>query len=389
MTDSEQTQGNDPCLPITLYGPELSYFTGKLEAAIRFMELPYERLPAGPMSEEPLAAGVAQVPAMRLADKRWMTDSTPIVAWLHERYPAHQVVPSNPVLRFFSLLLEDYADEWLWRPAMHYRWDYEEGAQLQGRVLIDENAHDMPLPAFLKHHLIRNRQRKLFTKGDGVTRETWDHVEKSYLDTLAQFKTILDDRPYMLGSRPSLADFGFFGPMFRHFSMDPTSARIMRETAPSVYEWVARVWNARSSSGGELLEALPDDWLPILSSIGATYLPYLVANASAWERSDKRYDVVIENVTYRNIRTAPYRVWCLEQLRTHFEALSDTQQKEVEAVLRSTDCWAPLWQNKNLESGIDKEGRAPFSGGGSMTGVPLKSALGMHWWPVGKVIADR
>ena len=28
-----------------------------------------------------------------------------------------------------SRLLEDYADEWLWRPAMHYRWSYEADAR--------------------------------------------------------------------------------------------------------------------------------------------------------------------------------------------------------------------------------------------------------------------
>ncbi|MFK7978081.1 MAG: glutathione S-transferase family protein [Halioglobus sp.] len=384
MTGPEQSAVNDSCLPITLYGPELSYFTGKLEAVIRFMELPYQRLPAGPMSEEPLAAGVAQVPAVRLADKRWMTDSTPIIGWLHDRYPRHQVIPTNPVLRFFSLLLEDYADEWLWRPAMHYRWDYAEGAALQGRVLIDENAHDMPLPGALKRYLIRNRQRKLFTRGDGVGPDTWDHVEKTYLDTLAQFKTVLADRPYLLGTRPSLADFGFFGPMFRHFSMDPTSARIMRETAPSVYEWVARVWNARSSGGGELLDTLPADWQPIMHSIGATYLPYLVANANAWSQSQERFDAVIEGVNYRNLRTAPYRVWCLEQLRGHYDSLSDADKITVRPVLENTGCWQPLWDNATLASQIDPDQKAPFGGGGSMTGVSLKSALKINWMPAGK-----
>jgi len=33
--------------------------------------------------------------------------------------------------------------------------------------------------------------------------------------------------------------------MFRHFGIDPTPSRIMRNTAPAVYEWVARMWNAR------------------------------------------------------------------------------------------------------------------------------------------------
>lgn len=380
--DQDKAAQADTALPLTLYGPELSYFTGKLEAVIRFMELPYQRLPAGPMGAEALAAGVAQVPALQLADKRWLTDSTPIIDWLNQRYPKIEVIPRDPVLAFFSRLLEDYADEWLWRPAMHYRWDYEESAQHQSRVLVEENARNMPLPGFIKRNLIRNRQRRLFTKGDGVSPETWDHVEKSYLDTLDQFGTILKDRPYLLGTRPSLADFGFFGPMFRHFAMDPTSARIMRETAPSVFEWVARVWNARSNvTGGELLDQLPEDWGPILDSIGSTYLPHLVANANAWKEGKSHFDVDIESAPYRNIRTAGYRVWCLEEIRRHFNALSEVHQQEVRVTLEAHGCWSPLWRNEELASGVDPDGRVPFAGGDSMTGILQADALKLHWIP--------
>jgi glutathione S-transferase len=279
----------DPILPLNVYGPEVSYFTGKLEAVLRFMGLPYRPIAKGPVQMAG-PTGVAQVPGLELADGRWLTDTTPIIAWLDERYPDRGVIPRDPAAAFMSRLLEDYADEWLWRPAMHYRWDYPEGAHHVSRVLVDEAARHVPLPGFVKRHLIRSRQRTLFTKGDGVTPETWDHVEKIYLDSLAQLGAIFETRPYVLGTRPSLADFGFFGPMFRHFSMDPPSARIMRETAPGVFEWVARVWNARASvTGGELLEHVPDDWGPILDSIGTAYLPYLCANAEAWKAGQSHF----------------------------------------------------------------------------------------------------
>ena len=181
---AEGGEADDPILPLTLYGPEVSYFTGKLEAVIRFMELPYRPVARSPVDMAG-PTGVAQVPGLQLADGRWLTDSTPIIVWLDERYPDAGVVPRDPVVAFFSRLLEDYADEWLWRPAMHYRWDYAEGAQHVSRVLVDEAARHVPLPAFVKRSLIRSRQRTLFTKGDGVSPETWDHVEQTYLDSLA------------------------------------------------------------------------------------------------------------------------------------------------------------------------------------------------------------
>ena len=88
MTHQEVDKiANDPVLPLTLYGPELSYFTGKLEAVIRYMELPYQRVVAGPMGQVSETTGVAQVPALHLADDRWLTDTTPMIAWLDQRYP--------------------------------------------------------------------------------------------------------------------------------------------------------------------------------------------------------------------------------------------------------------------------------------------------------------
>ena len=69
----------DPVLPLTLHGPELSYFTGKLEAVIRYMELPYQRVVAAPMGDVSHTTGVAQVPALHLADDRWLTDTTPMI----------------------------------------------------------------------------------------------------------------------------------------------------------------------------------------------------------------------------------------------------------------------------------------------------------------------
>jgi len=373
----------DPILPMNVYGPEVSYFTGKLEAALRYMELPYRAIAKGP-AEMAGPTGVAQVPGLELADGRWLTDTTPIIEWLDARYPDRQVIPRDPVAAFFSRLLEDYADEWLWRPAMHYRWDYDEGAQHLSRILVEEAARHIPLPGFVVRKFIRNRQRTLFTRGDGVSADTWDHVEKIYIDSLGWLESIFETRPFLLGTRPSLVDFGFFGPMFRHFAMDPPSARIMRETAPGVFEWVARVWNARHSvTGGELLGSVPDDWGPILDSVGSAYLPYLCANAEAWKADQSHFDVDIEGAPYRRIRTARYRVWCLEELRRHFDELSEPHQRDVRSRLESHGCWEPLWRVEGPGSGLDSKREAPFAGGHSMTGMEPGEAEKFYWLPVG------
>jgi glutathione S-transferase len=310
------------------------------------------------------------MPAVELADGRWATDTTPLIEWFEQEYPDQPIIPADPAQAFIGRLIEDYADEWLWRPAMHYRWDYSADSQLLRRKLVDELMSDIPAPGFAKRFAIYQRQRRLFTLGDGVNSTTWEHVEKTYRDTLSHLRAILTDRPFLMGARPTIADFGLFGSMFRHFGMDPTPSAIMRETAPEVYEWVAAVWNARASrSSGELVNGVPSDWGPILDDIGAAYLPHLCANAQAWKRGEKRFDVTLQGVFFDKLRTARYRVWCLEQLRGRFEALPEPARDQARALLERHACWEPLWRVTETNSGVDPDGRAPFGREYSMTGL--------------------
>ena len=355
--------------PLRVYGSDISYFTGKLEAYLRYKEIPYQREPGNPMPIARRYTGNAQIPAVLLADGRWLTDTTPILDWLETQVPEPRVVPADPLQAFASRLLEDYADEWLWRPAMHYRWSYPADAALLSRKIVDEMLTGAPLPAALKRLAIRTRQRVFFVRRDGVDASTRAHVEAVYLRTLDQLQGVLAVHPFLLGDVPTLADFGFFASMFRHFGTDPTPSKIMRERAPEVHAWVARMWDARASlTQGSLVDGIPAEWSPILEEIGASYLPHLCANAEAWIRHDRRFDVEIQGVLYRGLRTARYRVWCLERLRDHFDGLPEAVRGEARALLDKHGCWEPLWRVEEPVSGVDPERRAPFAPGCSMTG---------------------
>jgi glutathione S-transferase len=352
---------------LRVYGSEISYFTGKLEGYLRYKEIPYERIA---MTRHywsrvvPRQTGVAQMPAIELPDGRWITDTTPIIDWLETQHSEPAVVPLDPVQGFVSRLLEDYADEWLWRPALHYRWSYRGDALLLSRKIVDEMFGDVPLPGALKRLVIRLRQRHRYVRGDGVTDRTRSHVERVYLTSLAQLEAILATRPFLLGERPTLADFGFFASMFRHFGLDPTPSAIMRAQAPGVWEWVARVWNARASrTRGALSKGIPTEWGSILDEIGSAYLPYLCANAEAWQAKRRRFDVAIQGAPYAALPTSRYRVWCLERLRVHADALAEEPRREVRALLERHGCWEPLWRVADPCSGHDPEGRAPFARG--------------------------
>lgn len=350
---------------IKVYGLVVSYYTGKLEAYLRYKEIPYRLVAFTPTIGRMLRdkTGNSQMPAVELPDGRFMTDTTPIIDWFESQYPTPAVVPSDPLQGFVSRLVEDYAEEWLWRPAMHFRWSYRPDRMHVGRLITDEAMADMPLPGFVKRIMIRRRQLGNYVQRDGVTPETWDHVEGCYFGALDRLSDIFAKRPYLLGDVPTLADFGFFASMFRHFAQDPTASALMRLRAPAVFEWQARLWNARGSlMNGELVAGIPNDFGPLLSDIGSTYLPYLCANAEAWKAGQRRHDVTIEAVHYRDLPVSQYRSWCLERLRDHFEALEGDPQKEAQALLERHECWEPLWRTKDIASNYDPDGRVPFRG---------------------------
>jgi hypothetical protein len=101
----------------------------------------------------------------------------------------------------------------------------------------------------------------------------------------------------------------------------------------------------------------------VLDDVGAAYLPYLSANAEAWRERRRRFDVTIQGASYRRVPTSRYRVWCLEQLRRHHDALQEPARRSVRALLERHGCWEPLWWVADCRSGHDPEGEAPFGRG--------------------------
>lgn len=351
--------------PIKLYGSRISYYTGKMEGYLRYKEIPFEFVVLNPGLTRMLRdkTGAGQMPAVELANGRIMTDTTPMIQWFEGTYPNPPVIPHDPVQRFFSLFLEDYAEEWLWRPAMHYRWSYKQDRLLLSRKIVDELLHALPAPSFIKRASIRRRQWGKYVRADGVDPNTWDHVESIYLNTLDRLETVFRARPYLFGHQPTIADFGFFASMFRHFGQDPTASEIMRRQAPGVFEWQARVWNARASkTDGELTSDIPDDLDPLLEDAGVAYLPYLNANARAWQQGHERFDPIVQGVQYSTVPVSQYRVWCLEQLQHHAKTVPEDLQSTLQARLQKTGCWNPLFEIDSPDSRYDEEAEVPFRG---------------------------
>lgn len=347
-----------------VYGCKISYYTGKLEAYLRYRSIPYENHPTIGNEERMIAgAGAAQMPVVEMDDGRWMTDSSPMLAWLETQQDAPSIYPSDPVLRFAALMIEDYADEWLWRPAMHYRWNYIASRNYAAQAIFEDIVEgNKPYPRFLATNIIKRRQRNGFVRGDGVNDKSWAHCDQTYLTSLDLLEAIFKKRPFLLGDTPTIADFGMMGPMFRHFGMDPYPAEIMRERAPAVYEWVARVWNAKAVDGSpKLIDDIDAELAALLTECCETNLTQHRQNADAIGQGLGRFDLDVQGAVYEQAPSSRYRVWCLEELRREWDALDGVAQDGLKSTLKSPEA-EMLWDGREFSpSNYDNDRKAPFN----------------------------
>jgi len=345
-----------------VYGSRVSYYTGKLEAYLRYREIPYtlHGMPYDKAKMLKEKVGAVQMPIVDREDGRWMSDTTPILFELEKDYPGTPILPDDPVLAFLARLIEDYGDEWLWRSAMHYRWSFPYGRELISNILVDELSTPVPLPRFVVRRMIRRRQIRFFTTRDGVNAKTRSHVEQGYRNALQAMSCALETRPFLLGDRPSLADFGMMAPMFRHFSQDPEPAEIMRTEAPLVYDWVARMWRAAPHLTGHFMPKPDTSLEPLLREICETHLVQLAANAEAYARSATSFEMMAQGCAYTGLPVSRYRVYCLEELRGAFATLSPEDQVNVQAILPFPEARVLWSETPAANSGYNADRHLPY-----------------------------
>ncbi len=350
----------------TLYRSKISYFSGKLEAYLKYKEIPFTRSEVDRRTFNTIYThtGVKKMPAMESDNGLWLFDTTPTIAWLEAQYQGVPVLPDDPALAFVALLIEDYGDEWLWRPAMWWRWMPMGSRRALGWIIGSEIIEERL--ARQAGWLFAQRQLREWLWDDGVSKANEHQVRDMLYREFEFLEPLLDEQPFILGSHPSVADYGYFGSMFRHFGNDPDSAEVMRMQAPNTYEWVARLWNARQQKLGSQPQWLwpqADCWQPLLDRIANDYLPYLQQNARAYKENKTRFDFVGKSLQFPHTKTTHYRVWCFDVLQRKFAELSSSDQQKVEALFEPVGGLDDLQWKKPIDSGMDDLYRLPVKPG--------------------------
>ena len=354
--------------PYTLHVYDISYFSGKMQAYLAYKGIPHR---THEITWQELVdrvaprTGLVEVPVVECADGTFLRDSTAMIEWFEQRYREAPVLPADPAAAFLCRLLEDYADEGLWRPALYYRWAFAKDSVLYSRRFTEDFLSYPMTPAAVLRLTVRDRQRRAYVRGEGITAGNRADVERHYTEELADLESVFRRRPFLFGDRPSLADFGYFASMFRHLGIDPTPSRIMRNTAPAVYEWVARMWNARAarlgaSTWAPLAGGLPEGLEPLLERAARRYLPVLHANALAVAGRKGRYSVTLEGKAYPDLVAVPFQAWRRGVLQRELAQLPADAAAAVRAKLARTGCLEWLARDGVLESGYTEGDRLPY-----------------------------
>lgn len=334
---------------IQLKGAPGSPYTRKMLAVLRYRRIPYEFL----VGEEMVPTGYPE-PKVNLLPTFYfpkgdgveaVVDSTPIIRRLEKAFPGRSVLPDNPVVGFVNYLLEDFADEWLTKAMFHYRWYYAPDIEQGGTILPLWRDYQMSPEKHEKTAAyIRERQiSRLYVVGSNDV--TAAVIEESYQRILGILDELLQRSPFLLGSRPGSADFGFFGQLTQLAGFDPTPMKLCLEKAPRVYAWT----DVTEDLSG--LAAEENDWANeatlaenlsgILAEVGRVYVPFLFANAKAIAAGEKTFTTEIDNKPWQQ-PAFPYQAKCLQWIQEEFARLDAGQQSSVRKIVAGSGCEALL-----------------------------------------------
>jgi glutathione S-transferase len=305
-----------------IFGSELSPYSVKVRSFFRLKGIEHEWIPRSPavQAEFQKYAKLPLVPLVVTPEGEGVQDSTPILERFEASHRKPSVVPADPALAFVSALLEEYGDEWGNKWMFHYRWRYQPDVwSTSERIARQMMGEQGTLAVAQARAAVAERMmgRLGFV---GSNDKTQPLIESSFRKALDLIETHLATRPYLLGARPAMADFGLWA-QFYEAATDPTPGAIMRASAPKMMAWVQRMLAPKVEGEFESLGALTPTLMPLLKDeVARLFLPWSLANAEAIQRSDKSFTLTLGGAE-----------WTQEPQKYHARSLTEIRHKYAAA----------------------------------------------------------
>jgi len=381
--------------PWILWGSTLSPFALKVEAMLRFADVPFRWLPARGRFAEALRfehrrralirGRIALTwPAKDALDEfplvpflfgprgENLYDSSAIGVWLDAECWTREapLLPSaDAALRFAARLVDEALDEVGLYLVHHNRWvvsarDNDAGARLarEVRPLLG------PLAPLLGRSFAARQVRRLpyllsvapddAGFADLPTRlrpprrsgfpPTHALLDDAYARLLGGLEPLLVAQPFLFGERFTIADASVYGQLAMNRA-DPSADARLRHLAPAVHAWVERI--ARGEFRGHRPDgrlALETAHAPLFGWIAETFVPLMQQNHDAFEQHRARgatrfnerafdagralYDGVLGGHPFRSVaKSFQVRVW--RDLRREWDALTTDARAQLATLL--------------------------------------------------------
>ncbi len=336
--------------PLRLKGVPGSPYTRKMLAYMRFRHIAYELL----IGDQTVDAGlpeakVSLLPTFYLPDAAGnieaVVDSTPLIRRFEKEFTGREAIPGHPALGFLNYLIEDYADEWLTKAMFHYRWHFQADIDMAGTILPRWSNIQAPEAQLqqMKAYVADRQISRLYVVGSNEV--TAPVIEASYQRFLKIMDELIQRRIFVLGSRPSSADFGIYAQLTQLAKFDPTPAAICLNQAPRVHSWTDLVDDLSGQPAAD------DGWIDVddaathlhdlLTEIGRTYVPALLANAQALQQGNEQMETTIDGQIWQQ-PVFPYQAKCLQWINEEYGKLDATTKAQVDMVIAGTGCEAML-----------------------------------------------
>ena len=364
---------SDAVAPHILYGAPVSLYTGKARSYLRKQGIDFVEVSPGSdryLNHVVPAVGRWIIPVVETPYGELIQDGASIIDHFEStgstRYPAF---PDTPAHRAVSHVFEMFGGEGLLRPAMHYRWSFDEqniDFLRSEFALLTPRVDEATAAQGFDHNSGRMRRA---AQSFGVTPATMSTIEETFHEWLDLFSAHLVDHPYLLGDRPTLGDYGLMAAMWAHLFRDPAPATLIKQRAPRVGRWVERMSTAEPDeveyqrppgASAELFadDSVPDTLVSMLRYVADEYLaeitahvsfanewlaerPELEAGTNGLKRPGDR-GIGAAEFEWRGTRITtgvmPYRFWLMQRLHDGVESFDDAGQASV----RSTFATAGL-----------------------------------------------
>lgn len=350
-----------------LWGTPNSLYTAKARSYLIKQGIAFENRAAGEArfrSEIVPAISRWIIPVLEGEDGTLVQDGADIIAHFDAkggiRYPAYPTTPHHALV---GQIFELFGGEGLLRPAMHYRWNFDDVNRPFLSADFASSLAPMSAPGEIRagvFDMAGKRMREAMASF-GVSPETIPAVEASYMEFLTLFNAHLEGSPFLLGGRPTIGDYGLIGPLYAHLGRDPYPARIMQTHAHRVWRWTERMNRPDQDAGeyGAPEETLfADDQVPetlkaLLRFIAEDYLPEVrayVRFTNEWlaarpelEPGTSGHDRVQERrigeVEFEwrghalKVGVMPYRIYLLQKIQDVFDSAEADTRRGMTALL--------------------------------------------------------